>query len=238
MNEKTSLHQHGTLGALMAGLMDGTAPLKEILTWGDFGIGTLHGLDGEMIILAGQPYQGRADGSLVHLTGAEMVPYAAVTTFKPEQSLPINDGANHQAVKQFIEAHLQSKNIFSAVKLSGCFKKMHIRIMPKQERPYDRLVNVSKNQPEFIREDVEGTIVGFYTPELFQGAAAAGFHLHFLADDHQFGGHILGFELESGTLELAAMDQFIQHFPTSNAEFMDNEIDYTDLANEIAAAEG
>ena len=238
MSEQKVLHQHGTLGALMAGLMDGTLPLKELLTWGELGIGTLHGLDGELIVLDGQAYQGRSDGSLVALTGDELVPYAAITPFNAETSVTLNEPLDSQAVKALIEAKMKSKNIFNAIKLSGTFKKMHIRIMPKQERPYKRLIEVSENQPEFTRENVTGTIVGFYTPELFQGVAAAGFHLHFLADDHQFGGHILDFEIAKGTLELASIDQLVQHFPTNNSEFLETEIDYADLANEINAAEG
>ncbi len=48
MTEKI-LYQHGTLGALMAGLMDGTETIAHILEKGTLGLGTLHGLDGEVI---------------------------------------------------------------------------------------------------------------------------------------------------------------------------------------------
>ena len=37
------LYQHGTLGTLMAGLLDGTMEMNEILKHGDLGIGTLTG---------------------------------------------------------------------------------------------------------------------------------------------------------------------------------------------------
>lgn len=48
MSEKV-LYQHGTLGALMAGLMDGTETIGQVLQHGTLGLGTLHGLDGEVI---------------------------------------------------------------------------------------------------------------------------------------------------------------------------------------------
>ena len=71
------LFQHGTLGALMAGLMDGTETIEQILKHGTLGLGTLHGLDGEVIFLDGEAYQGRSDGVVVKLTGKETTPYAA-----------------------------------------------------------------------------------------------------------------------------------------------------------------
>ncbi len=73
MTEKI-LYQHGTLGALMAGLMDGTETIAHILEKGTLGLGTLHGLDGEVIFLDGVAYQGRSDGSVVQLDGSELTP--------------------------------------------------------------------------------------------------------------------------------------------------------------------
>ena len=72
MTEKI-LYQHGTLGALMAGLMDGTETIAHILEKGTLGLGTLHGLDGEVIFLDGVAYQGRSDGSVAQLDGSELI---------------------------------------------------------------------------------------------------------------------------------------------------------------------
>ena len=45
------LYQHGTLGTLMAGLLEGTASISDLLEHGDLGIATLTGSDGEVILL-------------------------------------------------------------------------------------------------------------------------------------------------------------------------------------------
>ncbi|MGM0124766.1 alpha-acetolactate decarboxylase [Enterococcus sp. AZ194] len=235
---KTVLHQHGTLGALMAGLMDGTEDLANLLTLGNLGIGTLHGLDGELIILGDKGFQGKSDGTLVALTGQERVPYAAVTQFEAEEIFSVNERLSSYKVKQNLLHQMKSQNMFSAIKITGQFSFMHIRIMPKQEKPYKRLVEVSANQPEFTKKKVTGTIVGFYAPELFQGVAAAGFHLHFLNEEQTFGGHILDFELEKGKIEISRMDSLCQHFPTTDETFLKTAIDYADLAQEIERAEG
>ena len=67
-----------------------------------------------------------------------------------------------------VKEHMLSDNLFSAVKISGTFK-MHVRMMPKQEPPYTRLIDSARRQPEETREDIKGTIIGFFTPELFHG---------------------------------------------------------------------
>ena len=41
--------------------------------------------------------------------------------------------------------------------------------MPKQEPPYTRLIDSTRRQPEETREDIKGTVIGFFTPELFHG---------------------------------------------------------------------
>ena len=84
---------------------------------------------------------------------------------------------------------------------------------------------------------MRGTIVGFFTPELFHGAASGGFHLHFISDDETFGGHVLDFELADGRIELMELAEFRQHFPTENADYLNNEIKLDEIAKDISEAE-
>ncbi|MGO2082174.1 acetolactate decarboxylase [Vagococcus sp.] len=231
------LYQHGTLGALMAGLMHGTTQIKEILKQGDLGIGTLHGLDGEVIVLNGEAYQGRSDGALLKLTGEEWTPYAAVTSFKADETFYISHLSSDYQVKEKIIQTAQSENIFLAIKMTGIFKNMHFRIMPKQQAPYRRLVEVSKEQPEFFNQEIEGTIVGFYTPTIFQGVSAAGFHWHFISSDKKQGGHILDFELSHGSCDISYIDELIQNLPLNDPDFRKKKIDYQNVAQEIEIAE-
>ena len=46
---------------------------------------------------------------------------------------------------------------------------MHVRVAPKQEKPYPPFVEAARNQPEFTAENIQGTVVGFFTPKLFHG---------------------------------------------------------------------
>lgn len=232
---KSYIYQHGTLGGLMQDLMDGTEKIGELLHYGDFGLGTLEGSNGEVIILDGVVYHADETGVINQLAGDELTPYAAVTTFQTDEDFSLAE-LSDKAVKDRILEKI-SHNLFSAVKISGTFKHMHVRVAPKQEKPYPRFVEIARHQPEFSADEISGTIVGFFTPNLFQGAAAAGFHLHFISDDRQFGGHVLDFELTEGKVELMELAEFRQHFPTENTDYLENEIKLDDISKDIEEAE-
>ncbi|MDT2827799.1 MAG: acetolactate decarboxylase [Enterococcus viikkiensis] len=232
---KSYIYQHATLGGLMQDLMDGTEKIGELLHYGDFGLGTLEGSNGEVIILDGVMYHADETGRINQLAGDELTPYAAVTAFQADENFSLAE-LTDTAVKDRILEKI-SHNLFAAVKISGTFKHMHVRVAPKQEKPYPRFVEIARHQPEFSADEISGTIVGFFTPNLFQGAAAAGFHLHFISDDHQFGGHVLDFELTEGKVELMEVAEFRQHFPTENTDYLENEIKLDDISKDIEEAE-
>lgn len=130
-----------------------------------------------------------------------------------------------------------SENLFSAVKISGLFKMMHVRMMPGQEPPYTRLIDSARRQPEQTETYIKGTVVGFFTPELFHGVGSAGLHVHFANNDRNFGGHVLDFEIEDAKVEIQNFETFEQHFPINDEIFNKTDIDYKDIAEEIREAE-
>ena len=56
------LFQASTIGALLDGAFDGDLSFAELAQHGDLGLGTLNGLDGEMIALDGEFFRADADG--------------------------------------------------------------------------------------------------------------------------------------------------------------------------------
>ena len=56
------LFQASTIGALLDGAYDGDLTFAELAEHGDLGLGTLNGLDGEMIALDGRFYRADVDG--------------------------------------------------------------------------------------------------------------------------------------------------------------------------------
>ena len=47
------VYQTSTIAALLDGIYDGDVTIAELLTHGDFGLGTFNHLDGEMVVLDG-----------------------------------------------------------------------------------------------------------------------------------------------------------------------------------------
>ncbi|MDK8168983.1 acetolactate decarboxylase, partial [Staphylococcus warneri] len=172
------LYQHGTLGTLMAGLLKGTTSINEILKHGDLGISTLTGSNGEVIFVDGKAYHANEHKEFVELKGDELTPYATVTKFKADTTYQTKDKSSEDVFDE-VKENMLSENLFSAVKISGVFKKMHVRMMPGQEPPYTRLIDSARRQPEQTETYIKGTVVGFFTPELFHGVGSAGFHVHF-----------------------------------------------------------
>lgn len=234
----STLYEHGTLAALMAGNMGGTITVNELLKHGNTGIGTFDGLNGEVIILDGEVYQAVSDGHVNHVTTRDAkMPFASVH-FPDHPATVKLDQVNFDLLNgRFVDDH-QLSNVFAFLQLHGHFEKVHTRIAPKQERPYPSLLEVAKGQPEFHKEDVDGTILGYYAPDVFGSITAAGWHLHFISDDRQFAGHLLGFSaahLEGG---LQIFDTLEQHLPVDDQDFRQGKVDLGSLRAGIAASEG
>ncbi|NJL08899.1 MAG: PAS domain-containing protein, partial [Methylacidiphilales bacterium] len=77
-------------------------------------------------------------------------------------------------------------------KLTGQFAHVRTRSVPRQSAPYQRLAEVTKEQPTFDFDNVSGTLVIFYFPEYTQGLNVPGYHMHFLLDDKTGGGLMAG----------------------------------------------
>ena len=59
------LFQASTIGALLDGAFDGDLSFAELARHGDLGLGTLNGLDGEMIALDGEFFRADVDGAIL-----------------------------------------------------------------------------------------------------------------------------------------------------------------------------
>ncbi len=62
-----------------------------------------------------------------------------------------------------IKNEMLSENLFSAVKIYGTFKHMHVRMMPAQQPPYTRLIDSARRQPEEKDKIFVVPLLDFYT---------------------------------------------------------------------------
>lgn len=234
---KNTLYQHGTLALLVPGLLRGTLTMKQLLQHGDTGIGTGEGLDGELIILHGQPYQVNGQGNVTMVSGDFTMPFANIHRahyhdLMDLKSLPMADA--YAAISRTVA----TENTFYSILITGVFASMTTRAVRKSSPPYHTLVETANEQHIFQAEDVEGTLLGYYSPEVFHGSTVSGFHSHFLARDHSLGGHILDFAVKSVHVQVQVFDTFEQHLPVNDTEFMQHDFSHDDVGTAITHAEG
>lgn len=189
--DRDTLYQVSTINALLAGVYDGQTTAAQLLKHGDLGLGTFNGLDGEMVVAGGVVYRVDMDGKAHAMEPGTRTPFADVTFFEADQTISVPPGLDYAGLKKFMEARLPSKNLFYAVRLKGRFKKIKARSVPRQKKPYPPLVQVVKKQAVFHYADLEGELVGFYSPAFVKGVGVPGWHLHFLDAARNKGGHLL-----------------------------------------------
>ncbi|MDO4667465.1 MAG: acetolactate decarboxylase [Streptococcus sp.] len=239
MADLIKLFQYNTLGALMAGLYDGSMTIGELLQYGNLGLGTLDSIDGELIILDGKAYQAKGTGDkleVVELSDDVTVPYAAVVPHQAEVVFRQRFEMDDKELAKRIESYYDGENLFRSIKIHGDFAHMHVRMIPRSttERKF---AEVAVNQPEYSRDNVSGTIVGIWTPEIFHGVSLAGYHLHFVSDDLTFGGHVMDFIIKEGVIELGAIDQLDQRFPVQDRKYLFAKFNMDELREDIDRVE-
>lgn len=214
--EHGTLFQVSTAGALVEGVFNGTVSVATLREHGNFGLGTYVDLDGEMIVLDGEFYQIRSDGTIRLAEDNQLVPFAVVTHFAPERTVTMEPFASIGEMSAQLDAARSSDNLFFAVRLRGRFGRIHNRAACKAEA-HQTLLQTTAQQVEFRCDNVAGTMVGFWTPLYVKGIGVPGWHLHFLSDDQRFGGHLLGCSGTGIELALEHIDDFRVAIPETAA---------------------
>jgi acetolactate decarboxylase len=230
------LYQTSLMSALMAGIYEGQMTYGEIRKHGDFGLGTFNDLDGEMVGFDRTFYQLRSDGSARPVTADQKTPFAVVTFFQAGQELDVTQPMTKTDLLAVIEKATDA-NLFNAVRVDGTFEEVHTRTVQRQVRPFPPLTEAAKHQAEKVFTNVEGTLAGFRSPAYAQGIGVAGFHLHFLRQDKQAGGHALDYRLRAGKVQICVVHDLRVELPTSE-EFLKTNFEDRALNEKIKAAEG
>ena len=118
-------------------------------------------------------------------------------------------------MEALIDQKASNQNLFHAIRIEGQFKSMRTRSVPAQQRPFPPLKEVAATQPVFDMENVAGTVLGFRCPPFVAGVNVPGYHLHFISQDRARGGHILAFELVTGTAQVDGLDRFEMQLPAT-----------------------
>jgi acetolactate decarboxylase len=185
------VYQNSTIDALLDGNYDGEMTIAEVGRHGDWGLGTLQSLDGEMIVVNGTFWQIRADGAVNRVAPDALTPFAAVADVGSVPSIPLQAMENYQALQKRLDALRPNDGHAYAIVIEGTFEQIRTRSVPAQDRPYPPLSAAAADQRLFDLRDVRGTLVGFWFPQSMQHVNVPGYHFHFITDDRSGGGHVL-----------------------------------------------
>lgn len=235
-------YQASTLNALMLGNFDGTVSVGELKRHGSWGIGTYEGLDGEAVICEGHAFCAHADGSTCEYSDERMVAFSTVANFTSGAwSVELGGCRNLAEVRAGLEQARRAKgandNAWYLVAVHGTFPLIRVRSCEKQTaKPYPTLPEVARCQREHTYQDERGWIIGVWTPAYLEGINLPGWHLHYLSDDRQRGGHLLDASVAQASGRLQSYLRFQLDLP-SNGEFRHLDL-CRDLAAETSKVEG
>jgi len=213
--DRDVIFQQSTLEALQSGEYDGQVTYSELEQHGDFGLGTFHALDGEMVAFDGGVYQVTADGVAHEVEDSSRTPFAVMTYFDADQAVALREAVACPELGELIDAQRPDLALPYAIKVSGNFESLTTRSVPRQEKPYPPLADVIAVQPTFEFVDVKGVMVGFRLPDIMDGANATGYHWHFLTNDRTSGGHVLVCRTADVLIEIDQADEWQVKLPGS-----------------------
>ncbi len=195
--QRDTIYCAATIHSLIEGLFDGEVTCGELRRHGDIGLGTVDGLDGELIVLDGVCYHAKSDGTVERVPDSVRTPYALVTPFEADVTASFTEEMDYDQLKARLDQICSNPNLPYAFRIEGKFPYVKARSVPRQAEPYPRLIEVIRRQIEFEFQDVEGVLVGFRLPAYFDSLGVPGWHLHFLASDRSGGGHLVAFRARS-----------------------------------------
>lgn len=201
------LFQASSLNSLLLGSYEGKTTVHDLLDHGDFGLGAMEYMDGELVCLDAACYRVSVDGVVHRLPAESKVAFAAVSFSKFDKTFGIDAPQNYTELQTYLDGGIMDKNTASGIVIHGFFSDITTRSVPKQDRLYVPLSEVVAHQTVFHLSNVSGTLVGFYVPDYMKEINVAKYHFHFITDDLESGGHVLDMHILNGTANVSTIDE-------------------------------
>ncbi|KGF72729.1 hypothetical protein DO97_05100 [Neosynechococcus sphagnicola sy1] len=213
--DEETIFQTSTISALVEGVNKGDLTVGELVTHGNFGLGTFDDLDGEMVLLDGEVLQLKSDGQAYAVAESAKTPFATVTFWEADRTVVLNQPLDYSQLQAYLDTLLPSDNIFYAIKVEGSFEFVKTRSVARQVEQ-TRLIDATAQQPVFEFHQVQGTLVGFWTPTYMQTVNVPGYHFHFLTQDRRQGGHLLDCRIGQVTIGIDDTPQMRMALPNTS----------------------
>ena len=200
--------QYYSLHTILGNQFVGNVDFKEVMSKGDFGIGTFNNANGEMVAIDGKVYRTLPDSTTEEITDlSEKTPYSIVTFFEAESESELPSGINMEQFFQKMDELRPTKDDMYAVFIEGEFDWVRVRSPEPCFPPYKDLKTMIAEQQQTTLENISGNVLGFYTPEYLNTMGVQGYHVHFIDSARAHGGHTQDFILKSGVAKWKKLTQ-------------------------------
>lgn len=198
------IFHYSVMDALRNGVYKGGLTVKALERVGDFGLGTYNHLDGELVGLDGVFYRIDGGGKVSAAEADRQIPFGSFAFFKDDVRQTLKPTGDFGALQEQILRSLPSRNQLYAIRVKGTFAEVTAGGARKlAEGDRTPIAELMKGRPLFTRQNVTGTIIGFYFPTYVGGVDLSPFHMHFLSDDKTFGGHMVEVKLTGAELQVS-----------------------------------
>ncbi len=143
--DKDIIYQTGPFNELLAGQFNGFVQYSELDKFGDFGIGTIDGLDGEGIEIDSRKYTINWKGETIQITDEVTTPFAMKTYFNVDLKQKTDLELSYLELQNYLNEILPNPDKLYAIKITGKFKYMKTRSIKKQTEPYQPLLEALKS---------------------------------------------------------------------------------------------
>jgi acetolactate decarboxylase len=124
-----TIYQVSTSTALVEDIYQGAVRVGALRDHGDLGLGTFEDLDGDLVMVDGDCYQVRSDGSTHEVDDSVLSPFAVVPRFAPEPPVSLAHCPDLSHLASAFDGLRHSDTLFFALRVDGTFDYVHTRAM-------------------------------------------------------------------------------------------------------------
>jgi acetolactate decarboxylase len=206
-------HQLQLAHVLLDGGFDGVATLAQALAGGNHGLGTVDRLDGELVVVDGEPWRVDWRGVAEIMPLETRTPFVVVSTLDSPRTVRLRDVDREQVIAA-VEDLVDDPGAVVSVRLEGAFSSVLVRSVPPQDPPYRPYAEVcATDEVRWVHAPFYGVFVGFRFPDLEAGSTIPGLHLHGLDRLRTTGGHNHDLRVTDAVLSVGVSRDVVMHLP-------------------------
>lgn len=218
-NTAPTIYQAGMLLNLSSQIYEGSESLENLTKHGGFGLGTVNGARGEMVILDHKAYLGNPDGKAEAISLQTKTPFAMVIDFKPTETFTLKQIHNMEELKKSLDKKMPNANIFYVIKIEANFSRVVMRDVEPPVKPYIPIDQwIAKHQHIFDLRNIPGTMVVFRSPDYMNPLTIVGYHFHFINADRNLVGHVYDLAFDQAKISVEPVTNYLLML-TETADF-------------------